>query len=58
MAEKSIKVCADTHEKVVAHTQKVGGKIGKFYDLAASEKLERETLGEKARYDKKLNRIK
>lgn len=32
--------------------------IGGFYDRAAEEKLERETLGEKARYDKKLNRIK
>lgn len=42
MAEKSIKVNPEIHKQVDEHTQKIGGKIGKFYDIAAKEKLERE----------------
>lgn len=58
MAEKSIKVDDKIHSEVVKHTQAQGAKIGKFYDRAAEEKLERERLSEKAQYDEKLNRIK
>jgi hypothetical protein len=43
MSEKSIKVNPLVHQLVDEHTQKVGGKIGKFFELAAKEKLERET---------------
>lgn len=51
MAEKSIKVDVDIHATVVSHTEKTGQKIGKFYDIAAKEKLERERRTEKAQYD-------
>ena len=47
MAEKSIKVDNELHSKVVAHTMNTGQKIGKFYDLAVKEKLERESQTEK-----------
>jgi len=46
MAEKSIKVDKDIHQLVVEHTQKKGSKIGKFYDIAAQEKLDREAENE------------
>lgn len=32
--------------------------IGGFYDRAAEEKIERETGGEKTKYDERLNRVK
>jgi hypothetical protein len=47
MAEKSIKVDNDLHSQVVAHTISTGQKIGKFYDIAVKEKLERERQTEK-----------
>lgn len=47
MAEKSIKVDNELHSKVVLHTMTTGQKIGKFYDLAVKEKLERERQTEK-----------
>lgn len=50
MAEKSIKVDNDLHSQVVAHTIKTGQKIGKFYDIAVKEKLERERQTEKVQY--------
>jgi len=58
MAMKTVKVDEEVHNEVVAHTQNNDGKIGKFFERAAKEKIERETAGEKAQYDKKLNRIK
>ena len=42
MGQKSIKVDEDIHKEVDDHTQATGGKIGKFYDIAAKEKLARE----------------
>jgi hypothetical protein len=50
MAEKSIKVDNDLHSQVVAHTINTGQKIGKFYDIAVKEKLERERQTEKLQY--------
>jgi L-amino acid N-acyltransferase YncA len=50
MAEKSIKVDNDLHSQVVAHTINTGQKIGKFYDIAVKEKLERERQTEKVQY--------
>jgi hypothetical protein len=50
MAEKSIKVDNDLHSQVVAHTINTGQKIGKFYDIAVKEKLERERQIEKVQY--------
>jgi len=50
MAEKSIKVDNDLHSQVVAHTINTGQKIGKFYDIAVKEKLERERQTEKVEY--------
>ena len=47
MAEKSIKVDKDIHQLVVEHTQKKGSKIGKFYDIAAQEKLDRDVKKDK-----------
>jgi L-amino acid N-acyltransferase YncA len=51
MAEKSIKVDNDLHSQVVAHTINTGQKIGKFYDIAVKEKLERERQTEKVQYE-------
>jgi L-amino acid N-acyltransferase YncA len=51
MAEKSIKVDNDLHSQVVAHTINTGQKIGKFYDIAVKEKLERERQPEKVQYE-------
>lgn len=39
MALKTIKVSPEIHKLVDEHTQKVGGKIGKFFEIAAREKL-------------------
>jgi hypothetical protein len=50
MAEKSIKVDNDLHSQVVAYTINTGQKIGKFYDIAVKEKLERERQTEKVQY--------
>jgi hypothetical protein len=50
MAEKSIKVDNELHSQVVAHTINTGQKIGKFYDIAVKEKLERERQTEKVQY--------
>ena len=50
MAEKSIKVDNELHSQVVAHTINTGQKIGKFYDIAVKEKLERERQIEKVQY--------
>jgi len=51
MAEKSIKVDNELHSQVVAHTINTGHKIGKFYDIAVKEKLERERQTEKVQYE-------
>jgi hypothetical protein len=51
MAEKSIKVDNELHSQVVAHTINTGQKIGKFYDIAVKEKLERERQTEKVQYE-------
>lgn len=37
----NVRVDKDIKELVETHTKEVGGKIGKFYDLAAKERLER-----------------
>ena len=50
MSDKTIKVDKDIHNEVVLHTIKNGSKIGKFYDIAAKEKLERDTKKEKQEY--------
>lgn len=50
MAEKSIKVDNELHSEVVTHTINTGQKIGKFYDIAVKEKLERERQTEKVQY--------
>lgn len=42
MAGTSVKVNDDIYEKVVEHTQEVGSKIGKFFEIAAQEKLQRD----------------
>ena len=47
MANKTVKLDADIHKLVDEHTQKVGGKIGKFYDIAAKEKLDKLTKPKK-----------
>jgi len=39
MSDKTIKVSPEIHKLVDEHTQKVGGKIGKFFEIAAMEKL-------------------
>jgi L-amino acid N-acyltransferase YncA len=57
MAEKSIKVDNDLHSQVVAHTISTGQKIGKFYDIAVKEKLERERQTEKVQYEDAGKRI-
>jgi hypothetical protein len=57
MAEKSIKVDNDLHSQVVAHTTNTGQKIGKFYDIAVKEKLERERQTEKVQYEDAGKRI-
>jgi L-amino acid N-acyltransferase YncA len=57
MAEKSIKVDNDLHSQVVAHTINTGQKIGKFYDLAVKEKLERERQTEKVEYENSGKRM-
>lgn len=54
---KNIRVDEDAHAAAVDHC---GKKIilGEWTSEAIREKIERETAGEKAQYDKKLNRIK
>jgi len=42
MAATSVKVDNEIYNKVIDHTQNTGGKIGKFFEIAAKEKLERE----------------
>lgn len=36
-----------TKDKVLAHVEKTGQKIGAFYDIAALEKIERESKKKK-----------
>lgn len=42
MARNTVKVDQDVYNNVVDHTQKTGSKIGKFFEIAATEKLERD----------------
>ncbi len=51
MANKTIKIDEDVHDSVQQHTEKKGGKIGKFFEIAAKEKMERERLSEKVKYN-------
>ena len=48
---KTIKVDEDIHALVIKHTIKTGQKIGKFYDMAVTEKIARETKKPKFRID-------
>ncbi len=54
---KNIRVSDDHHAKIVSHIPKKV-TVGGWVEEAIDEKIERETTGEKAQYDKKLNRIK
>lgn len=42
MAGTSVKVKDEIYSKVVEHTQTAGSKIGKFFEIAAEEKLIRD----------------
>ena len=42
MAGISVKIDPEIYQKVIEHTQNNGSKIGKFFDIAAAEKLSRE----------------
>lgn len=42
MAATSVKIDNDIYQQVIDHTQNNGGKIGKFFEIAAKEKLARE----------------
>lgn len=44
MALISVKVDSEVYEKVIEHTQKQGSKIGKFFEIAAKEKLQKEQV--------------
>ena len=44
MAAISVKIDSDIYKQVIEHTQKNGSKIGKFFELAATEKLQREGI--------------
>ena len=51
MAKTSVKVDNDVYSKVIDHTEKIGGKIGKFFEIAAQEKLDREGVPTLERQD-------
>lgn len=42
MANPSVKIDRDLYNSVIEHTQKNGSKIGKFFEIAAKEKMERD----------------
>jgi hypothetical protein len=42
MAAISVKIDSDIYKQVIEHTQNNGSKIGKFFEIAAKEKLARE----------------
>lgn len=43
----SAKLDKEVYLKVIKHTEKIGSKIGKFYDIAAQEKLDRDVKKDK-----------
>lgn len=57
MAGKSVKIEEGVYNSVIEHTQKNGSKIGKFFEIAAKEKMERDAEKENVvlqRYGQKI----
>lgn len=41
--DTNVRVSMDIKDRVKEHVSKYGGKVGKFFEIAADEKMERDT---------------